>query len=566
MKKIFPLLLCGICLYSGNARSQNTDDTLTDSRSDYTTGVFVLNEDWFGHQNSTINYFTDSCTWVYRVFQKENPGHELGCTSQFGTIYDGRIYIVSKQEKDGGATITGSRLAVCDARTMKLEKEFADIAPENGNSASADGRTFLGIDRHTGYLGTSNGIYLFDIDKMSIGAMIENTGNASGSLYDDQIGMMTRVGRYAFAVHQAKGLLVIDTETHTLETIIEGKYNSVIPARDGNLWLSSNDNLVCLDPYTLKTEQHPVPVPLPESWYAWTADPFCASYQENKIYWAYSQTNDWWGQDVIYCYDIDNESRSEIFDFGTYDDGSWTLYHAGFRIHPVTDDIYAMIYRSNTSRKYRMLRLSKNGGETWEVAGEYDLESNYWFPALVIFPDTAAPVVSDEFPDKIVFDSEQRRFSLYLGDKVSDDDNLACTIVKSVITTNKAVLDARIENDSLIAEPVGNGTATLTVVFNSNGKTVEKEISVTVSGLSGNRETAMSEKTYRIYPNPAQRYFTINTEESVTVDIFGLDGQRLLSSPAEKGAPISVETLPAGLYMVRISTSSGNGYAPLLKQ
>ena len=47
-----------------------------------------MNEDWFGHNNSTINFMTSSGDFAYRIFQTANPGKELGCTSQFGTILE----------------------------------------------------------------------------------------------------------------------------------------------------------------------------------------------------------------------------------------------------------------------------------------------------------------------------------------------------------------------------------------------------------------------------------------------------------------------------------------------
>ena len=33
---------------------------------DYTQGVFILNEDWFGHNNSTINFMTSSALKIAR--------------------------------------------------------------------------------------------------------------------------------------------------------------------------------------------------------------------------------------------------------------------------------------------------------------------------------------------------------------------------------------------------------------------------------------------------------------------------------------------------------------------
>lgn len=69
----------------------------SDGDVDYSDGVFIVNEDWYGHQNSTVNFLTNQGEWIYRAFQKENPGRELGCTTQFGTIYGNRFYFVSKQ-------------------------------------------------------------------------------------------------------------------------------------------------------------------------------------------------------------------------------------------------------------------------------------------------------------------------------------------------------------------------------------------------------------------------------------------------------------------------------------
>ena len=60
---------------------------------DYSQGTFIVNEDWYGHQNSTVNFLTHDGEWHYRVFQTENPGHELGCTTQFGTIYGDKFYL-----------------------------------------------------------------------------------------------------------------------------------------------------------------------------------------------------------------------------------------------------------------------------------------------------------------------------------------------------------------------------------------------------------------------------------------------------------------------------------------
>ena len=63
--------------------------------TDYTQGILIVNEDWYGHQNSTVNFLVpddpDGDYWHYRVIQEENPGKELGCTNQYGAVWGDRL-------------------------------------------------------------------------------------------------------------------------------------------------------------------------------------------------------------------------------------------------------------------------------------------------------------------------------------------------------------------------------------------------------------------------------------------------------------------------------------------
>ena len=124
-------------------------------------GVFFVNEDWYGHQNSTVNWISDDWEWSYRIFQQANPGKELGCTNQYGQIYGGKFYLIAKQEKDPGASIKGGRITVADARTMQCLFQ-SDLIDPSGNQC--DGRGCLGIDEHKLYISTSNGVWIFDTE------------------------------------------------------------------------------------------------------------------------------------------------------------------------------------------------------------------------------------------------------------------------------------------------------------------------------------------------------------------------------------------------------------------
>ena len=133
--------------------------------SDYSEGILVVNEDWYGHQNSTVNYLLpddpEGVFWQYRVIQAENPGHELGCTNQYGAIWNGRLYLIAKQEKDPGASVTGGRISVADAKTLKLIKQLEIIDP---SGRQCDGRAFCGVSATKGYVSSSNGIWILNLD------------------------------------------------------------------------------------------------------------------------------------------------------------------------------------------------------------------------------------------------------------------------------------------------------------------------------------------------------------------------------------------------------------------
>lgn len=382
--------------------------------ADYSDGVFLLNEDWFGHRNSSVSFLRPDGEWEYRVFSQQNPGQEIGCTSQFATIFGGRMYIISKQEKDAGATVTGGRITVCDAKTMKCIGQLPVIASDADGKSVADGRAFVGISGDKGYVSTSNGIYPLNLNTLEVGDMIDGTGNASGSLYSDQCGMMLFNGEnLVFAVHQTKGLLIIDTETDEIVStiappadVVNGKvvqrgFGSIVRSKDGDMWLSVSadcvgrgatvDYFMRLDAGTLDTVRICLPTGYgtPSSWYAWTADAFCASSVENKLYWK-KQGAGWFSNTVIVCYDIDRGECSDFFDAQTI---GWNIYcGAGFRLHPATDDIYMSLYQDNMRQDYLFVRLSNRG----ELLSRHEMINNYWFPSMPVFPEAIEDVGDDE--------------------------------------------------------------------------------------------------------------------------------------------------------------------------
>ena len=315
--------------------------------ADYTRGIIWVNEDWYGHQNSTVNYLMpddpDGNYWEYRIIQTENPGKELGCTNQYGAIWHNRLYLIAKQDKDPGAETTGGRITVADATTMKILHQQSLIDP---SGAQCDGRGFLGVDEHKGYISSSNGVWIFNLDDYTVTGQIEgtanpNVGNGSGkpvtdptgSLYHGQSGMMVSAAGKVFVAHQQFGLLVIDpshdkvTDAISMDIVQKGAgIGSVVKSKDGFLWLSIAKNLqgtgdalnclVRLDPETLDYEIidiHDEIYPPANSWYAWTPDAFVASSVQNCLYWK-GGPNRWFIGTKIYKFDCDTREQSLFID------------------------------------------------------------------------------------------------------------------------------------------------------------------------------------------------------------------------------------------------------------
>jgi len=367
---------------------------------DFSKGVFIINEDWFGHNNSTVNYLlpdaTDGNYWHYRVIKSNNTGKELGASAESGEIWNGKFYIVCKQSQDPSSSIVGGRLTVVDAKTMKLEYQLTDIATATDGGEAVDGRSFLGVNEHKGYVSSSNGVWILDLDSHEITGHVEGTGNEDGSLYTGQSGTMVRAAGKVFVAHQSLGLLVVDpTEDKVVQTIsfdiVEdgAGIGSVVVAKDGSLWCSvaSDGNggtlpyLLRVDPETLATEVLDIPSTVyapANSWYAWTPDGFCASSVTNTLYWN-GGSQSWASGSEIFKFNVDTHAVERIINFDEEGEG-WSVYGCSMRVHPETDEIY-MSLNKNWSDSYVVRRYTADG----QMIQEYPMIANYWFPALPVF-------------------------------------------------------------------------------------------------------------------------------------------------------------------------------------
>lgn len=440
---------------------------------DYTKGVFMVNEDWFGHNNSTTNYLTRDGKFVY------NNTTEIGATACFGAAWGNRYYIIAKQAKDNGSKVEGGRITICDANTMRIIKQIKDIDGK-------DGRSFCGVDEHKAYVSTSKGIYTLNLDELTVGAAVKNADGGDANL--GECGNMVRLGDYVYATEYGKSLRIIDCNTDRIVATIEAKVYSITMSKDGQLWVSTNKGISRVNTESRQLEEIALPsgisVPANSS-YAWNPDGLCASLQNNVIYWTSASG---WNTATIFKYDIDNNEFAKVVDL-TNDANKWVMYStSNLRVDPVTDNLYVSLFKSWGSQDYAV-RIYDNKGTQ---LNEYELtQKNYWFPGMFVFPDVEDPIAGNI--DAVTVE-ENKEVKVDLAKVCSDADNFQAAIVKSVKSVAYAgkIATATVKNGKLVVTGVKAGNTTVTLNFCSNGISTTATVNVTVTQATGITDTQTS--------------------------------------------------------------------------
>lgn len=549
----------------------------------YTSGVFILNEDWYGHNNSTLNHLSNSGAFSYRILQAENAAPaSLGCTSQFAAIYGDRFYFVSKQSQDPGETTTrrGARLVVTDATTLKVSYSIDTLLAISGKHA-ADGRGFVGVDETKGYIGSSNGIFVLDFATGKITKRIpgtenslvtggENNSDGTGALYQNQIGMMLRTHDYVFAIQQDTGIHIIDPVADTILTTIRGCFSTMAQSKDGRIWAARNTNteaqtypygvmsgenwqgneLLAINPATLATTAYDLctlsgddNMIVEQTWYAWTAGSLCASLRENALFFGYTDNIwDWYnGRIHIMKFDIDNLSVTEVYTTSVL--GNYYIYNSGMvRVNPLTGNLFVGCFKSSVSgNEWLFLQITPTG----RLVRTYTPIKYYWYPALFVFPDSYAPQVQDFTPQTL---SVGQTVAVPLGAMATDQDNLSAAITKRVLSvSDSAALAAKVARDTLWLTGLAESAAPVEVVvrFNSNGKTVDKTLSATVEKGA----TAVENSSSIAVRAQGGKVFVSGILAPTTVAVYDMFGHTVYTTTTSTDVRIP---LPQGMYVVRV--------------
>lgn len=581
----------------------------------YTNGVYVLNEDWYGHNNSTLNFWNPETETIdYLIMQMANNyEYSLGCTSQYGQLYGDFIVITGKQDKDPGepGDMKSGRVAILHKNTLKPvgDEVHPLISVNENNKSDADGRGVCFVDNEKFYVGTSNGIYVFKWNEQGkiftwdSEKIIPGTGNplitgdevsnadGLGPLYQNQIGMMLRTQDYVFAIKQDLGVLVIDPETDEIIKIIEGCFSTMAQCKDGNIWVGVNyqeegdeDNLnypygwngdawngsqlMCIDQYTLETKKVRIDTGgIPQSWYAWTAGSLTASETENALYFVYTDPSlgqiNWFRNCVLYRFNIDAIDWDNIDltnpDEAYAEGACEEIYDSSF------DDLYfyggALQCNPKDGNLYASFYVGENiATQEWiyailnpegEMIQYQEPIKRYWYPAMFIFPDNEAPIVED-FDDVIIEDKNS--VEITLADKVNDNDSRNAAIVKSVSNiADESIVKAEIIKGNLVLTPLRKGNTTVEIAFNSNGKVVTESVKVSVTADISSVDIINVERANVFAVSGNIMVTGIDTPQQT--EIFNAQGALVKSIIVNNGDQIT-GLAKGNLYIVKISNQS----------
>ncbi len=519
----------------------------------YTDGLFIQNEGWFGHDMGSINWVASDGTVYYNVNSKANGNQVvLGNTSQFGRIYGENYFVTSKQ---------APRFVVFDATTLECKATFDELVSADGSDAG-DGRDVIAIDNNKAYVGGYYGIMVYDVAAGEFSKMVDGTLEEQNRTSN----VMVRVGKYVFAAKQRLGVLVIDPEKDAVVKTIESSAvtGGLVVSKDGNLWACAGTNILRINPVTLEYVEVAAPSTVGDGW-AYPAK-ICASLTENALF--YESGTSSWSLNQISKLLIDEEgnvSEDANFKFTmpAADDASQTqvLYSApGF--DPISGNVVVCTTQSGYGTNYSHNWLHFIDPATGAIVKTITLKDDdgkdsYWFPSLPIFPDNAAPEIN---LDDIVLADSAKDFNVV--DFVSDADNLAAlAVVESAEIDNTSVATVDYDGIKLSVVPVANGSTDLLLSVNSNGKTVEKTVSVTVTGLASVSENALMGVSAVMIGTDLH----INGANEGVATVYNMMGAAVTNVNLSESTVIDMSVVAAGTYVVSIQSKSVNKIIKIVK-
>lgn len=498
-------------------------------------GFFIQNEGWFGHDNGSINWFGNDGSVVYTIEQKENAGDKdlLGATSQFGTIYGGKYYALSKMN---------NQVVVFDALTMKKE------AVVSGISGNVNCIAFASEEK--AYISTTNGLFALNLTNYTMeSADLSKTGAT--------VGLIQRVGNYIFAASESGAILVMNPDDDSVVAKVNtpGNFGFAV-SKDSNVWVNCGTSLIRINPVTFDTKQFTIANQLPVVWNPWKPDLLVASQKENALFYGYGGD---WSQDKVGKFVIDAEgelkedpSFSFVMPAGVTESNTQELYgQIGFEPH--SGQLLVLTVQSGWGDNYTHNWIHKVNATTGAIEESVKVASDkgqgyYWFAAMPVFTDSQDPELN--LGSELVV-SKEEPVSVSKADFLSDADNMPALASLSVSIADNSLAEATTDGMSITVKPLKNGVTTLVVTANSNGKKVTKEVPLRITAFGGVEDNLITEA--KVYVSGSQ--IIVSGVANGYAEVFNLSGALVGKFTVEGESVYGTENLASGVYVIKVSDS-----------
>lgn len=336
--------------------------------ADYSKGCFIINEGWYGHESGSISYYDyEKNSIEHWCFKNQNFGDVLGVTTQSATLWNGKLYVCSKEN---------NQLVVMDPKTLYVEKSTGLLLPNRRQAYE-----FIPVNDRYAVVTANADFYRVDLEtfeatQISTGYSWQGCG--SGIVYQNKL-LINVSGQkiYKIDIETLSGDLSQYNWTNpfpfeTLDITTTGG-TRFIKGNDGNLYTvessKGGNNLVKINPdFTLEKKAMRSDYS-PSSFGAYREASFCGTPDGVFYYIAGGK---------IYKATFDNAAPQEaLTDY--YKDG-YSFYGAGIRVNPTTNELFAS-YLTGDYQKNILVRFNATTGEKIsEIA--YD---GFYFPATFIF-------------------------------------------------------------------------------------------------------------------------------------------------------------------------------------
>lgn len=223
---------------------------------------YVVNE---GQGNGSICFYDNDGIWHNNIYQENNPGEKLGVTSTTAVFYNGKVYIVSKDNPC---------LVEADAATFKKTSSITKAVIDDNQAYN-----FAVINNTTGLIATGRGAYKTAINPLPA------EGTKADKIIDGFCRDIYVSGDYLFVIVDNTVKAYKSNDFSYIKDL--GTANTgFAKAKDGSLWAANENQLVKINIKDLTFEI----IDLPEGYTvnynsaAYTPTCLCASISENALY------------------------------------------------------------------------------------------------------------------------------------------------------------------------------------------------------------------------------------------------------------------------------------------